>query len=51
MSGDKRLSLQRSGDSANPDLLVTTEAETYYLSLQQQSGWYPAIAGVVAIQK
>lgn len=51
MSGDKKLSLQSSGDGENPGLLMATEAETYYLSLQQQLGWYPAIASVVAIQK
>ncbi|WP_264906222.1 hypothetical protein [Vibrio sp. STUT-A11] len=51
MSGDKKLSLQSSGDGENPGLLMATEAETYYLSLQQQPDWYPVIASVVAIQK
>lgn len=50
ISGDKRLILQSSDDGENPGLLMTTDAETYYLSLQQQPGWYPAIANVVAIK-
>lgn len=50
-SGDKRLTLHSSGDGEHPGLLMTTDAATYYLSLQQQPGWYPAVATVIAIQK